>query len=74
MDYTFSVSGEDEGTYINMSGEHDTWMEQADNFFLFLTAQSFILSEQDLANHFQERAVEMKDLRSNKKEKKNGKK
>jgi len=70
MDYTFSVSGEDEGTYISMSGEHDTWMEQADNFFLFLTAQSFILSEQNLADYFQEKANEMGNLRGNKRGKK----
>ncbi len=43
----------------------ETWTEQADVFFHFLLAQGFIVSEQDLADLFQEKADGMSDLRSN---------
>jgi len=46
-------------------GEANTWTEQCDMFFEFLLGQGFIVSETSVANHFQARADDMGDFRSN---------
>lgn len=56
-------------TIKNSSTDSCSWSDQARDFFHFLLAQGFILSENDLANYYKNAAEEMMDLRSNTKKK-----
>jgi hypothetical protein len=50
---------------MKLIDEAHIWTKQTDVFFHFLLAQGFVVSEQDLADFFQEKANSMTDLRSN---------
>jgi hypothetical protein len=63
MDVTFSSNDEDSS--LSMECNSIDWTGQADTFLLFLLAQGFIVSEKMLSRYFEEKAKEIKDLRSN---------
>ena len=50
---------------ITMSGDADSWADQASMFIRFLHAQGFALSERHLADYYEQLAEEWGDIRSN---------
>ena len=65
--YKFEYKNDSE-TSITIEGSLDSysWVDQAKDFYSFLVAQGYILSESDLAECYQNFAEEIGDLRSNK--------
>ena len=60
--FTFTTTdydGPEQIEVVTVTGRSDTWTEQADLFFRFLLAQGFMVSENDLAEFFLEKADEI---------------
>lgn len=56
----------DSSITIEGSPESYSWMDQAKDFYYFLVAQGYLVSESDLAECYQDLAEAIGDLRSNK--------
>ena len=66
--FTFTTTdydGPEQIEVVTVTGRSDTWTEQADLFFRFLLAQGFMVSENDLAEFFLEKADEIGQNRAN---------
>ena len=55
----------DDGEYVKVTTQEITWPEICDTFFRFMRASGYIISERDVAEHFENRAEEVGDLFSN---------
>ena len=53
MSYTFTHSTED-GDEVKLVTHHVCWRDVADNFYYYLLGCGFVLSRQDLSDHFNE--------------------